>query len=118
MFTDDLAVVILSINPISDGHALVIPRREVDHWLDLTTEEAHRVMDVARAVGRAQQRVLRCERVGLVVAGFEVPHCHVHVIPADSMADLDFTRAATSVDHDALAGIAASLATALAADGP
>lgn len=110
---DDVAVVFLSINPISRGHALVVPRREVDSWLDLRPGEAHHLMDLARLVGEAQRSALSCARVGLVVAGFEVPHCHVHVIPANSMSDLDFARAATNVDHDDLARTTALLSSAM-----
>jgi len=117
VYADDVVVAILSINPIARGHTLVVPRREVDHWLDLSADETYRVMDVARRVGEAQRGAFACARVGLVVAGFEVPHCHVHVIPADTMDDLDFSRAAATVDHDDLARVAADLSARMLETG-
>lgn len=106
-------VVFLSINPIARGHALVVPIREVDEWTDLSPDETAEVFEIARIVGSAMKESFACERVGLIVAGFEVPHCHVHVIPADSMAALSFANAATTVDSTDLADAAAALAPAL-----
>lgn len=115
---DERCVAILSINPIAPGHTLVVPRREVDLWTDLTEDETAHLMVVARRIGIAQRRVLGCERVGLIVAGFEVPHCHLHVIPANSMDDLDFSRAAATTDRVALDEMASDLGAALAPDAP
>lgn len=112
-YADDHCIVLLSINPIAAGHCLVIPRLEIDHWTALDDMLAAHLMAVAGRLGRALRAEFPCERVGLVIAGFEVPHCHVHVIPATSMADLDFGRAATSVDHDELARHAAAIAARL-----
>jgi diadenosine tetraphosphate (Ap4A) HIT family hydrolase len=93
---------------------LVIPRDEVDHWTALDDSLATHLMTVAGRLGRALHVEFDCERVGLVIAGFEVPHCHVHVIPTRSMADLDFSRAAATVDHGELARQAAAIAARLA----
>lgn len=106
-------VVFLSINPIAPGHALVVPIREVDEWTDLTGTEAAEVFEVARLVGVSMKDTFGCERVGLIVAGFEVPHCHVHVIPADSMAALSFANAASHVEPTELLRTAEALAPAL-----
>lgn len=113
--SDDLCIVLMSINPIAPGHSLVIPRAEIDHWTSLDDSIAAHLMAVAGRLGRALQVEFGCERVGLVIAGFEVPHCHLHVIPARSMADLNFDRAAATVDHAELARQAAAIATHLAA---
>lgn len=113
VWKDAQAVAFLSINPISHGHTLVVPRREVDHWLDLEPALAAHLLTVAQSIGKAQQSAFDCQRVGLIIAGFEVPHTHLHVIPADSMADLDFANAAAQPDFDALAAAAASIRTAL-----
>lgn len=103
-------IVLLSINPIAPGHCLVIPRVEVDQWTALDDTVAGHLMAVAKRLGNALAGEFPCERVGLVIAGFEVPHCHLHVIPARSMADLDFSRAAATVDHGDLARQSAAIA--------
>lgn len=105
-------VVFMTINPIARGHALVVPVQEVDQWTDLDPHTRGRLFDVAHAVGEAQKEAFSCERVGLIIAGFEVPHCHVHVIPANGMRDVSFSNAATSVDFNDLA-LAASEITKL-----
>lgn len=91
---DETCVAILSINPISPGHALVIPRDEVDQWLDLPQATRDHLFRVAHAVGLAQREVFGCARAGLAIAGFEVPHTHLHVIPMHSMEEMRFERAA------------------------
>lgn len=105
-------VVFMTINPIARGHALVVPVQEVDQWTDLDPHVRSRLFEVAHAVGEAQKEAFSCERVGLIIAGFEVPHCHVHVIPANGMGDVSFSNAATSVDFNDLA-LAASEITKL-----
>jgi diadenosine tetraphosphate (Ap4A) HIT family hydrolase len=102
VWKDEVCVAFLSINPIAPGHTLVVPRREVDQWLDLTRAESAHLYEVSRVIGLAQRDIFPCERVGLIVAGFEVPHTHVHVIPTRNMADLSFSNAAASVGRDEL----------------
>lgn len=98
VWSDDTAVGFLSINPLGPGHTLVVPRAEIDHWVDADPVLVAHLTGVARAVGAAVARVWQPPRVGLVVAGFEVPHLHLHVFPAWDMAAFDFARAAPSVD--------------------
>jgi histidine triad (HIT) family protein len=112
---DDQCVVFMSINPLAPGHALVVPIAEVEHWVDLSPELSAHLFDVARRVGRAQKLVFACERVGLIVAGYEVPHTHIHVIPTEHMGQLNFANAATSVDRDALQSAAAAIRAAMQA---
>lgn len=100
--SDEVCVSFMSINPIAPGHLLVVPRAEVDHWADLDPATAAHVFSVSHRLSRALARSFPCERVGLIIAGYEVPHCHVHLIPTRSMADIDFSRAATSVARDTL----------------
>lgn len=114
VYRDEQAIAFLSINPLAPGHTLVVPIREVDHWLDLEDSEAANLFLLAKRIGDAQHRVFSPARVGLIVAGYEVPHCHLHVVPTVTMQQLDFANAAGSVDHDQLAGYAASLRDALA----
>ena len=99
---DEHCVVFLSINPMAPGHALVVPIEEVDPWTDLTPELSAHLFEVARRVGVAQQAAFGCERVGMVIAGYEVPHTHIHVVPTNSMRELSFANAAASVDRDDL----------------
>jgi diadenosine tetraphosphate (Ap4A) HIT family hydrolase len=112
-YSDDRCIALMSINPIAPGHCLVIPRAEIDQWTALDDDLASHLTTVARRVGRALAEEFPCERVGLVIAGFEVPHCHLHVIPARSMSDLDFSRAAASVDQQVLASHSAAIAARL-----
>jgi len=110
---DDRAVAFLTISPITPGHTLVVPVAEVDHWLDLDPADATHLMAVAQRVGRAVQTAFEPVRVGLVIAGLEVPHTHLHVIPMHTMADLDFANADPSPDPDALDDAADRLRRAL-----
>lgn len=98
VWRDERAVAFLTIAPITRGHALVVPVDEVDHWIDLDTDLTAHLMEVAREVGRAQMRAFRPRRIGMIVAGLEVPHCHLHVIPIDTEADLSFSKADHSPD--------------------
>lgn len=98
VWKDDTCVGFLSINPLAHGHALVIPRVEVDHWLELDPDVNAHMMRVSQKIGEAQQRAFSPARVGLIIAGYEVPHVHLHVVPTDSMADFDFANAAIDPD--------------------
>lgn len=112
---DDLCVAFMTINPIATGHALVVPRAEVDQWIDLDSGTAESAFSLARRIAEAQRTAFGCERVALVVAGFEVAHCHLHLIPANSMEDLDFARAASDVPRSALESAAEAIRRALEA---
>ncbi|MYI56881.1 MAG: HIT family protein [Acidimicrobiia bacterium] len=113
VWRDERCAVFLSINPLTAGHSLVVPVAEVDHWLDLDVETNMHLTAVAHRVGRAIMETFGTERVATVMAGFEVPHVHLHVFGADSMSDLDFANAAASVDPSELAAHAARLREAL-----
>ncbi|MEY4231269.1 MAG: hypothetical protein RLZZ362_2118 [Actinomycetota bacterium] len=106
---DEHCAVMMSINPLAPGHALVIPVDEIDHWVDIPAELSTHLFDVARRVGDAQRRAFTCERIGLIVAGYEVPHAHIHVIPTSGMHQLDFRNAAASVSRDDLDAWAAAI---------
>ena len=114
VWRDEHCVGFLSINPLSSGHTLVAPIAEIDHWLDVPAELQAHLFDVSRRIGEAQMRALRPERIGLVIAGFEVPHCHIHVCPVNSMADMNFARALPMADPADLAGPAEAIRAALA----
>ena len=93
VWRDDLCVAFLSIAPMHAGHTLVVPIAEVDHWIDVEPETAAHLMTVAQTIGQAQLGVFGTARIGLLVAGMEVPHCHLHVVPIDAETDLRFDRA-------------------------
>ena len=117
VWRDELCAVFLSIAPLRPGHALVVPRAEVDHWIDLPADTATHLMAVAQIVGKAQQAAFTPARVGLLIAGFEVPHVHVHVVPTMGMRDLDFANADGRADAAGLDAAAGKLRAALRAQG-
>lgn len=114
---DEHCVVFLSINPLATGHALVVPIAEVEHWVDLSEELAAHLFAVAHRIGRAQQRAFAPDKVGLIIAGYEVPHTHIHVIPTTSMHQLNFANAAASVSRDELDAAAEAIREALDEEG-
>ena len=113
VWKDDRAVALLSINPVKPGHVLVVPRAEVDHWLDLEPDLARHLMDVCQRVGRAIQRAFQPVKVGSAIVGLEVPHVHIHLIPIDAIADLDFSKADSAPKPEALEDAALRIRTAL-----
>ena len=101
VWKDDICVAFLTISPLTPGHTLVVPRAEVDKWTDLDDATWTHVSRVARYVGRAIEEAFQAPRIGVVIAGYEVPHAHVHVFAAESMADFDFSDADPAPDpHD------------------
>lgn len=117
VWRDDEVVALLTINPITPGHTLVVPIVEIDHWLDLPADLAGRCVEVAQAIGRAQMAAFSPTRIGLSIAGLEVPHAHLHVIAIDTDADLIFNRADPSPDPASLDDAADKLRAALRAAG-
>ena len=109
VWRDDSCVAFLSINPLATGHVLVVPRAEVDHWLDVDDATWGHVMGVCRTIGGALQRAYEPEKVGLMLAGLEVPHTHVHLVPINSVTDLDFANADADPDPRALDEAAATI---------
>ncbi len=87
---DEQFYAFLDINPNARGHTLCIPKKEVDKILDLSEEEYMGLMKFSRKVGKAIEKAIPCERVGMAVIGLEVPHVHVHLIPIDAMRDMTF----------------------------
>lgn len=117
VWNDDTCIVMLDIRPLHPGHVLVIPKAEVDQWTDLDPDTVVHLMAVAHQIGQAQKATVACARVGLMIAGFEVPHTHIHVVPMSTMADLDFSNADTSPKADELDAMAIKLRDALRAAG-
>ena len=109
VYEDENVFAIMTINPIAKGHVLVIPTTEVDEWTNVDESTRQKLFTTAHRIAEVQKQIFPCERVALIIAGFEVPHCHIHLIPATSMHDVSFSNAAVSVDHNELAKFAVQL---------
>jgi histidine triad (HIT) family protein len=92
VWKDERCVAFLSINPLRPGHTLVVPRAEVDHWIDLEPDLLAHVTAVAQTIAKAQQRAYKPTKIGLMLVGIEVPHVHFHVVPIHGVHDLDFAN--------------------------
>ena len=111
VWKDEQCCGFLTIHPLRPGHTLVVPRLEVDHWLDLDPSLASHLTLVSQSIGKAIQQVFRPVKVGMMIAGLEVPHTHLHVIPIRELTDLnpanqdlnpdprDLDRAAHDIRH-------------------
>ena len=113
VWTDDRCVAFLSINPLKPGHTLVVPREEIDDWLDCPDDLRDHLFAVAQRIGQAIEAAWQPERVGLMIAGLEVPHLHIHVVPIWGVNDLDFANAARSVTREDLDDAAARIRAGL-----
>jgi len=109
---DDRFLAFLDINPLREGHTLVIPKIEVDKFFDLPADVLADIMPFAQGVANKIKRTIACDRVGVCVIGLEVPHAHVHLIPISSMRDMDFNRPKLKLSQEELAGIAERIRTA------
>ncbi|QHK19564.1 HIT domain-containing protein [Pseudarthrobacter psychrotolerans] len=107
----------LTTGPLADGHTLVVSTEEVDRWTDASPETLAKVMEVARRIGAVQLEVFPAERAGLIVAGYEINHLHVHVWPSRTMADFDFASADQNPDPAVLDANAEKLRAGLRAAG-
>lgn len=103
---DERFLAFLDINPVRQGHSLVIPKVEVDRFFDLPDEVLAGIMPFAKGVARRIRAVVPCNRVGLSVVGLEVPHAHVHLIPIDGLYDMDFSKPKLRMSNEELASLA------------
>jgi histidine triad (HIT) family protein len=117
VWRDDRAVGFLSINPMGPGHTLVVPKQEVDHWVDADDELLGHLHRVSHRISEAISAVWSPPRVAYVIAGFEVPHLHLHLYPAWGLKDFDFANAQTKPDQAELDRNRDALATALTEAG-
>lgn len=113
MWEDKDVVAFLTIAPVTQGHVLVVPRAEVDQWQDVDPELFAKVTAVARNLGQAVRKAFDAPRSGLLIAGLEVPHLHVHVFPAYDMGNFDISGADTSPSPESLDEAQAKLKSAL-----
>jgi histidine triad (HIT) family protein len=117
VWADDDVVAFLTAAPITPGHTLVVPRREIEHWLEADPDTLAKVMAVAQTIGKAQQESFDAKRVGLLLEGFEVPHLHVHVWPAQGPQDFDVHAVDHNPDPAAMDAAADTLRAALRTGG-
>ena len=102
----------LDINPQTKGHTLVIPKKEVDYLFDVEDDLLAGIMPFAKKVAVAIKKVVDCERIGVVVAGLEVPHAHIHLVPMNTMKDLSWQHGGVKMEADELAALAAAIRSA------
>ena len=114
VYEDEQCVAFLDVSPLTDGHTMVVPRAEISQWTDLDEGLLDHLMNVAHRIGRAQKEAFDCERIGLMIVGYEVPHVHIHVWPTTSMADFDISDRPPMQDAETLAGPAEKIRQALA----
>ena len=109
---DDRFLAFLDINTVRKGHALVIPKMEIDKFFDLPEDVLAGIMPFAKEVAQRMARVIPCDRIGVSVVGLEVPHAHVHLIPIDSIYDMDFSKPKVKMSDAELAALAEQIRTA------
>lgn len=117
VWRDDDVVAFLTIGPIRPGHTLVVPVEQIDHWTDVPAPLWARIGEVQQVVGQALMDAFGPVRVGSIIAGLEVPHCHVHLIPIDAESDLSFANVDPDPSPEAMDDAAAAIRAALRAAG-
>jgi diadenosine tetraphosphate (Ap4A) HIT family hydrolase len=114
VYEDDGVVAFLTIRPMTQGHTLVVPRAEIDQWQDIDKAALGRVMSVAQLIGKAVCRAFDAQRAGVIIAGLEVPHLHVHVFPTRSLSDFGFANVDNNPSPASLDEAQAKIKAALA----
>lgn len=109
---DDKYYAFLDINPLAEGHTLVIPKQEVDYIFDLDADTYAGLWAFAAKVAGAVRSAIPCKRVGVAVLGMEVPHAHIHLVPLQTEGDLDFRKEKKQLSPERFAAIAAAIASA------
>jgi len=102
----------LDVNPIAKGHTLIVPKVETDYFFDLSDEEITSIMLFSKKVASAMRSTLPCLRIGMSVIGLEVPHAHIHLVPLNSMVDINFSNSRLNLSVEEMEAIAASIRSA------
>lgn len=113
VWRDDRVVAFLTIAPLRPGHTLVVPREEIEHWVDLEPDLLAHLTSVSQAIGKAIDEAFHPTKVGMMIAGLEVPHVHLHVVPIDTVHDLDFANADTDPSPESLDAAATQIRASL-----
>jgi len=114
VYEDDDIVAFLTAAPITQGHTLVVPRAEIDQWQDVDAPAFNNVMAVSQLIGKAVCKAFDVDRAGVIIAGLEVPHLHIHVFPAYNLGDFGFANADHNPSQEALDEAQAKIKEALA----
>ena len=114
VYEDDDVVAFLTIEPMTPGHTLVVPRAEIDNWQDVEPAAFAKVMAVSQLIGKAVSKAFGVERAGMIIAGLEVPHLHVHVFPARDLSDFGFANVDRSPSPESLDDAQSKIKAALA----
>ncbi len=110
---DDRFFAFLDINPLTEGHTLVIPKEEKDYLFDYDDDTLKDIMVFAHRIAEAQKKVIPCQRVGVAVLGMEVPHAHIHLIPLNKESDMLFSNPKLALSSEKMQAIADSIRQAL-----
>lgn len=113
MAEDENHLAFLDIFPLAKGHTLVIPKKEVNYLFDLKDEELAQLNIFAKKVALGVEKVMPCARIGVSVIGLEVPHVHIHLIPINSVSDMDFSKAKLSFPQEEMAALAEQISAAI-----
>jgi histidine triad (HIT) family protein len=103
---DEQFLAFLDINPVRVGHSLVIPKLEVDKFFDLPPDVLAGIMPFAQSVAKRIAAAVPCDRIGVSVVGLEVPHAHIHLIPINTIFDMDFSKPKVKMSQEELAALA------------
>ena len=106
VYEDKNFLAFLDINPLKKGHTLVIPKKEVDYIFDIDSKEYQNLWNTAKKIALGMKKVIECNRISIVVMGLEVPHAHIHLIPLDSIQDIDFSQPKLNISKDEMVQIA------------
>lgn len=106
VYEDKNFLAFLDINPLKKGHTLVIPKKEVDYIFDIDSKEYQNLWNTAKKIALGMKKVIECNRISIVVMGLEVPHAHIHLIPLETMQDIDFSQPKLNISNDEMVQIA------------
>jgi histidine triad (HIT) family protein len=114
VYEDENFLAFLDINPLKEGHTLVVPKKEVDYIFDLDDEWLSKMMVFAKKVAKGIEKVVECKRVGMAVVGLEVPHCHIHLIPISKVDDMNFSNGSIKMSEEKFIELAKKINAAVA----
>ena len=114
VYEDENFLAFLDINPLKEGHTLVVPKKEVDYIFDLDDEWLSKMMVFAKKVAKGIEKVVECKRVGVAVVGLEVPHCHIHLIPINKVDDMNFSNGSIKLSEEKFIELAKKINAAIA----
>ena len=114
VYEDENFLAFLDINPLKEGHTLVVPKKEVNYIFDLDDEWLSKMMVFAKKVAKGIEKVVECKRVGMAVVGLEVPHCHIHLIPISKVDDMNFSNGSIKMSEEKFIELAKKINAAVA----